>query len=49
MLHYGPKPQDKEDDRVPLRSLSFAFRHLADEGRDAGSANYKARLNLRAA
>jgi hypothetical protein len=49
MLHCGPKPQDKEYDGFPTRRFLLALRHRADEGRDAGSANYKARMNLRVA
>ena len=49
MLHYGARPQDKEYNSVPLRSFVIAHRHPTDEGRNAGCANYKARLNLRVA
>jgi hypothetical protein len=47
MLHRGAGPWDKENHRVPVRVLCIVLRHRTGEGRDVGSANYKARLNLR--
>jgi hypothetical protein len=41
------RPQAKENHGVPVAHLLSALRRHADEGLDVGSANYKARLNLR--
>lgn len=40
-------PQAKENHGVPVAHLLLALRRHTDEGHDVGSANYKARLNLR--
>lgn len=43
----APQPQDKEYYCFPRNILESLVRRHADEGRDVGTANYKARLNLR--
>ena len=47
MLHRGARPQDKENHCPRGAPRVYRIRRHADEGRDVGSANYKARLNLR--